>query len=159
MSDRLQFHHLQTNPQHIFEISIITTRPFAMSGDWTCNKNRVKYSLFRRHTKAFEPLLITRSVSPKNGVDAARDKGNIFRPQSLPFVSPWFVLMWEPNPAKADYICIKFLKIAIFLRPHLPWKCNSSSLQIVNPELCFYFNKKKQQYEVCSPPRKKDVIT
>lgn len=57
-------------------------------------------------------------------------------PQSLPFVSSWFVLMWEPNPAKADYTCIKFLKIAVFLIPHLQWKCNRSSLQNINLPNC-----------------------
>lgn len=43
-------------------------------------------------------------------------KGVYLDPESLPFVSSWFVLMGggEPNPGKADYKCIKFLKIAEF---------------------------------------------
>lgn len=64
-------------------------------------------------------------------------KGVYLDPQSLPFVSSWFVLMWERNPAKADYTCIKFLKIAVFLIPHLQWKCNRISLQTINLPNCF----------------------
>lgn len=63
-------------------------------------------------------------------------KGVYLDPQSLPFVSSWFVLMWEHNPAKADYTCIKFLKIAVFLI-HLQWKCNRISLQNINLPNCF----------------------
>lgn len=56
-----------------------------------------------------------RVASSKNGADATRDKENIFRPPvSALCVFSWFVLMWERNPAKADYACIKFLKIAVF---------------------------------------------
>lgn len=79
------------------------------------------------------PVLITRSTSPKTGLMQRRIKGVYLDPRSLPFVSSWFVLMWEPNPAKADYTCIKFLKIAVFLIPHLQWKCNGSSLQKYSP--------------------------
>ena len=50
--------------------------------------------------------------------------------------------MWEPNPAKADYACIKFLKIAVFLIPHLQWKCNGSSLQNINLPNCVCRNKR-----------------
>lgn len=40
--------------------------------------------------------------------------------------------MWELNPAQADYTCIKFPKIAVFLILHLQWKCNGSSLKNIN---------------------------
>lgn len=65
--------------------------------------------------------------------------------QSVPFVSSWFVLMCEPNPAKADYTCIKFLKIAVFLIPRLQWKCNGSSLQ-KHLQLCLC--RKKRGWDV-----------
>lgn len=58
-----------------------------------------------------------------------RIKGVYLDPQPLPFVSSWFV----PNPAKADYACIKFPKIAVFVIPHLQQrKANGSSLQSEN---------------------------
>ena len=100
-----------------------------------------QHSLFQRHSNA--PLVKTKyqrssaeAHHPKMGLMQWRIKGVYLAPQSLPFVSSWFVLMWEPNPAKADYTCIKFLKIAVFLIPHLQWKCNGSSLQNLNLPNC-----------------------
>ncbi len=97
------------------------------------------------------------------GLMQRRIKGVYLDPQSLPFVSSWFVLMWEPNPAKADYTCIKFLKIAVFLIPHLQWKCNGSSLQNINlPKLRLCRNK---GVETCEPNEAcvwcfwKDIVT
>lgn len=91
----------------------------------------------------------------ETGLMQWRIKGIYLDPQPLPFVSSWFVLMWEPNPAKADYTCIKFLKIAIVLIPHLQWKCNGSRLQKINC-LCYNTARQNEAFIWCF---QRDIVT
>lgn len=107
--------------------------------------------LFQLQTKL--QLIIGSTFSKKMGPMLKRINGVYLdhRVAALCLLSDLFQL-WQTNPAKADYACIKLLRIAILLMWHLELKCNGSGLQNANLQKgVSATTERKESHEQCLP--------